>query len=116
MDCIDPCDPVPLRNLQVLHDMGETRTWESPEAVFLGRVPGRNVSVQIPLLQKPTAFPGEGKHHYVAILPWKGNSSSDIGCHYHLQAPGQEQYWGTDGKTGGLWFWRRMNEQVGLPP
>lgn len=22
---------------------------------------------------------------------------------------------GTDGNTGGLWFWRRMNEQVGLP-
>lgn len=36
MDCIDSCDPTPLRNPQVLHEMGETHS--CPEAVCLGRL------------------------------------------------------------------------------
>lgn len=36
MDCMDSCDPTPLRNPQVLHEMGETHS--CPEAVCLGRL------------------------------------------------------------------------------
>lgn len=71
--CVDSCDWAPIRNLQLLHDMGEPRS--HPEAVFLWQSTRDNVSVQqILLLQKPTAVPGQTKHYQVAIPPLKGNT------------------------------------------